>query len=471
VVNMGVMVPCSEILARAKVEGADIIGLSGLITPSLEEMSYVAREMERDEYFRIRKIPLLIGGATTSRVHTAVKIAPNYSGPVVYVPDASRSVPVAQQLISPDSRERYLTELVAEYERVRAQHAAKKGPELVTLAEARANKPRLDWLVRADDHPGEGPHPMAAYRPPKPKFLGRRVFRNFDLAEIAHYIDWGPFFQTWDLHGAFPAILNDEVVGESARRVYSDGRSMLKRVVDGRWLTANAAIAFLPANAINDDDIEVYTDDTRSEVAFVWRNLRQQTIKREGVDNKCLADFVAPKSIDGRPSGIADYIGMFAVTAGLGIERKEQEFTGLLDDYSAILLKAIADRLAEAFAECLHERVRRDLWGYAPDEALDVEALVREKYQGIRPAPGYPACPEHTVKRAVFDILKCEEMGMTLTESYAMHPAASVSGFYLSHPKAEYFNVGRIGEDQIADYAARAGRDAHELRRALIGVL
>ena len=471
VVNMGVMVPCSEILARAKVEGADVIGLSGLITPSLEEMSYVAREMERDEYFRVRKIPLLIGGATTSRVHTAVKIAPNYSGPVVYVPDASRSVPVAQQLISTDSRERYLTELLAEYARVREQHAAKKGPELVTLAEARANKPRIDWLMRADAHPGDGLHPMVAYRAPRPKFVGRRVFRNYDLAEIARYVDWGPFFQTWDLHGAFPAILNDEVVGESARRVFSDGKAMLKRVIDGRWLTANAAVGFLPANSINDDDIEIYTDDTRREVAFVWRNLRQQTAKREGVDNKCLADFVAPKSIDGRPSGIADYIGMFAVTAGLGIEKKETEFTGLLDDYSAILLKAIADRLAEAFAECLHERVRKDLWGYAPDEALDTEALIREKYRGIRPAPGYPACPEHTVKRALFDTLKCEEIGMTLTESFAMHPAASVSGFYFSHPKAEYFNVGRIGEDQIADYAARAGRDAQELRRVLAGVL
>ena len=471
VINMGVMVPCSEILARAKVEGADVIGLSGLITPSLEEMAYVAREMERDEYFRIRKIPLLIGGATTSRVHTAVKIAPNYSGPVVYVPDASRSVPVAQQLISPDSRERYLTELLADYERVRAQHAAKKGPELVTLAEARANRPRIDWLMRADDHPGEGPHPMIAYRPPKPKFVGRRLFRNYDLAEIARYVDWQPFFQTWDLHGAFPAILNDEVVGESARRVYSDGRSMLKRVVEGRWLTASAVVGFLPANSINDDDIEVYTDDTRAEVAFVWRNLRQQSAKREGVDNKCLADFVAPKSIDGRPSGIADYIGMFAVTAGLGIEKKEQEFTALLDDYSAIMLKAIADRLAEAFAECLHERVRKDLWGYAPQESLDAEALIREKYQGIRPAPGYPACPEHTVKRALFDTLGCAEAGITLTESYAMHPAASVSGFYLSHPRAEYFNVGRIGEDQLADYAARAGRDARELRRVLASVL
>ncbi len=471
VVNMGVMVPCAEILARAKAEGADIVGLSGLITPSLEEMQYVAREMERDPYFRERRIPLLIGGATTSRVHTAVKIAPHYSGPVVYVPDASRSVPVAQSLLSPESRPAYLKELMADYERVRTQHAGRKGPTLVTLAEARANKPRIAWAMPADDHPGEAPHPVAHVHPPRPKFVGRRHFRNFDLAEIARYIDWGPFFQTWDLHGAYPAILNDELVGESARRVFSDGKSMLRRVIDGRWLTANAAVAFLPANTVNDDDIEVYTDDTRSTVAFTWRNLRQQTAKREGVDNKCLADFIAPKTIDGRPSGIADYLGMFAVTTGLGIERKEKEFADLLDDYSSIMLKAIADRLAEAFAECLHERVRKDLWGYAPDESLDTDALIAERYRGIRPAPGYPACPEHTVKRALFDTLGCDELGITLTESYAMHPASSVSGFYFSHPQAQYFNVGPVGEDQLKDYAARSGRSEDELRRALGSVL
>ena len=471
VVNMGVMVPCSEILARAKVEGADIVGLSGLITPSLEEMQYVAREMERDEYFRLRKIPLLIGGATTSRVHTAVKIAPHYSGPVVYVPDASRSVPVAQSLLSTESRPAYLKELMADYERVRTQHAGRKGPTLVSLDEARANKPKIAWAMPADDHPVEPPHPVAHAHPPRPKFVGRRHFRNFDLAEIARYIDWGPFFQTWDLHGAYPAILNDAVVGESARRVFSDGKSMLKRVIDGRWLTANAAVAFLPANTVNDDDIEVYTDDTRREVAFTWRNLRQQTAKREGVDNKCLADFIAPKVIDGRPSGIADYLGLFAVTTGLGIERKEKEFADLLDDYSSIMLKAIADRLAEAFAECLHERVRKDLWGYAPDESLDTDALIAERYRGIRPAPGYPACPEHTVKRALFDTLGCDEIGITLTESFAMHPASSVSGFYFSHPQAQYFNVGPVGDDQLKDYAARSGRSEDELRRALGSVL
>jgi 5-methyltetrahydrofolate--homocysteine methyltransferase len=471
VVNMGVMVPCNEILARAKVEGADIVGLSGLITPSLEEMAFVASEMERDEWFRVRKIPLLIGGATTSRVHTAVKIAPHYSGPVIHVTDASRSVPVAQNLVSDDARVPYLEQLRTDYERVRAQHASKKGPALVTLAEARSNRPKITWAMAADDHPGEAPHPIAHVHPPKPKFVGRRVFRNYDLAEIAKYIDWQPFFQTWDLHGPYPAILNDEVVGESARRVFSDGQAMLKRVIDGRWITANAVVGFLPANTVNDDDIEVYTDASRAEVAFTWRNLRQQQAKREGVDNKCLADFIAPKLIDGRPSGIADHIGLFAVTAGLGVEKKEAEFAKLLDDYSSIMLKAIADRLAEAFAECLHERVRKDLWGYAADEALSNEDLIAERYRGIRPAPGYPACPEHTVKRAMFDVLKADEIGMGLTESLAMTPAASVSGFYLSHPQAQYFNVGRIGDDQVKDIAHRSGRDEAELRRVLASSL
>ena len=467
VVNMGVMVPCNEILARAKVEGADIVGLSGLITPSLEEMAFVAAEMERDEWFRVRKIPLLIGGATTSRVHTAVKIAPHYTGPVIHVTDASRSVPVAQNLMSDDTRVAYLEQLSADYERVRANHASKKGPQLVSLDEARANKPAFAWAMRADDHPGTAPHPVAHYHPPKPKFIGRRVFRNFDLAEIAKYIDWQPFFQTWDLHGPYPAILNDDVVGESARRVFSDGQSMLKRVIDGRWLTANAVVAFLPANTVHDDDIEVYTDASRSEVALTWRNLRQQIAKRDGVDNKCLADFVAPKLIDGVPSGIEDWVGMFAVTAGLGIEKKEAEFERLLDDYSSIMLKAIADRLAEAFAECLHERVRKDLWGYAADEQLGNEALIAEAYRGIRPAPGYPACPEHTVKREMFEVLRAEEIGMGLTESLAMSPASSVSGFYLSHPQSQYFNVGRIGEDQLRDIAKRSGREETDLRRAL----
>ncbi|MEZ5740984.1 MAG: vitamin B12 dependent-methionine synthase activation domain-containing protein [Burkholderiaceae bacterium] len=451
--NMGVMVPAADILARAKESNADVVGLSGLITPSLEEMGHVAREMERDPYFRDRDIPLLIGGATTSRVHTAVKIAPHYSGPVIHVVDASRSVPVVQQLISPESRPAYLAELETQYERVRSQHAGKKGPTLVSLEQARANKPAYDWQAN-------GPVPP-------PKFVGRRVFRNYDLAEIARYIDWHPFFQTWDLHGGFPALLQDELVGESARSVYADGQAMLERIIAGRWLTANAVVAFLPANSVDDEDIELYTDDSRTEVALVWRNLRQQTEKREGVANKCLADFIAPRLIDGKPSGLKDYIGVFAVTAGIGVEAKEAEFHKKQDDYSAIMLKALADRLAEAFAECLHERVRKDLWGYAADESLTNEDLVREQYQGIRPAPGYPACPEHTVKRDMFELLQANEIGMQVTESLAMMPAASVSGFYLAHPGADYFNVGRIGEDQLLAYAARSGRSEDELRRAL----
>ena len=456
VVNMGVMVPCSEILARAKIEGADIIGLSGLITPSLEEMAYVAREMERDEHFRMLKIPLLIGGATTSRVHTAVKIAPHYSGPVIYVSDASRSVPVAQSLLSPENKPAYLKELSAEYDRVRLQHASKKGPDLIAIAAARTARPTMDWLG-ADA-------PVA-----KPKFLGRRFFKNYDLADIARFIDWQPFFQTWDLHGPFPAILEDDIVGESALRVFSDGKAMLERVIAGRWLTANAVIGFAPANTVNDDDIELYTDDTRSQVAFTWRNLRQQAAKREGVANKCLADYIAPKLIDGKPSQLQDYIGMFAVTTGLGIEKKEKEFENLLDDYSSIMLKAIADRLAEAFTECLHERVRKDLWGYAAGETLPNEALIKEAYQGIRPAPGYPACPGHGVKRDLFAHLQAGEIGMMLTESFSMFPAASVSGFYFSHPQADYFNVGPIGDDQVKDLSKRTGMADDLVRRELTG--
>jgi 5-methyltetrahydrofolate--homocysteine methyltransferase len=462
VVNMGVMVPAARILETAKQENADIVGLSGLITPSLEEMAHVAREMERDPWFRERRIPLLIGGATTSRVHTAVKIAPHYSGPVIYVPDASRSVPVAQNLVSAEHRESWLAGIVAEYQRVREQHAGKRGPELVPLEQARARREPIDWLHAGPDG---GP-----YRPPRPKFVGRREFRNYDLGDLAGCIDWGPFFQTWDLHGAFPAILNDEVVGESARRVFSDGKTMLKRIIDGRWLSANGVVMFLPAQSVG-DDIVAYTDESRSTPAFTWHNLRQQTAKRDGVANKCLADFVAPRSIDGKPSGIDDWIGLFAVTAGLGSQKKEQEFAALLDDYSAILFKAIADRLAEAFAERLHERVRREFWGYAADEKLSVDELIAERYQGIRPAPGYPACPEHTVKRAMFETMGCERIGIDLTESLAMNPAASVCGFYLSHPQAAYFNVGPIGDDQIADYAARSKRDESDVRRALAGLL
>ena len=454
VVNMGVMVPCQDILAKARVEGADIIGLSGLITPSLEEMQHVAAEMQRDDWFRIKKIPLLIGGATCSRVHTAVKIAPHYEGPVVYVPDASRSVGVCSDLLSDERAAAYIAELNADYARVREQHANRKQAVLVPLAQARANKTPIDW---------------AAYAPPAPRFTGRRVFRNQDLAELAACIDWTPFFQTWDLAGRFPDILRDEIVGTEAQRVFSDGKRLLQRAIEGRWLQANGVLSLLPANTVDDDTIEVYRDETRSEVLLRWSPLRLQT-ERPVIDgvprpNRCLADFVAPKGVK------ADWIGMFAVTAGAGIEKKIAQFEADHDDYSAIMLKAIADRLAEAFAERLHQRVRTEFWGYAADEQLTQEDLVAEKYRGIRPAPGYPACPDHSVKRAMFEVMQAGEIGMALTESLAMTPAASVSGFYLAHPDATYFNVGRIGEDQLADWAARQAMDEVDARRALSPVL
>jgi len=452
VVNMGVMVPCTEILAKAREENADIIGLSGLITPSLEEMAHVAKEMQRDPWFRERKIPLLIGGATTSRAHTAVKIAPNYEGPVIYVADASRSVSVAQSLLTDDTRDRYLDEIATDYERIRVQHAGKKALPMLSLERARKNKMQLEFSGEC--------------APVKPKFIGRRHFRNVDLGLLAQYIDWAPFFQTWDLAGAFPAILADPIVGESASHVYREGQAMLRKIVEGRWLTANGVIALLPANRVGDDDIEVYTDESKSEVAFTYYGLRQQNEKPviDGVarPNQCLADFIAPKA-----SGITDYIGMFAVTSGLGIEKHEKRFEDAGDDYSSIMLKALADRLAEAFAEYLHERVRKDLWGYAADEKLSNEQLIGEKYRGIRPAPGYPACPEHTIKADVFRILEAEDIGMSLTESYAMFPGAAVSGFYFAHPASKYFTVGKIGEDQVTDMAARRNVPIELLQRWL----
>ena len=449
VVNMGVMVPCHEILAKAKAENADIIGLSGLITPSLEEMQYVASEMEKDPYFRERQMPLLIGGATCSRVHTAVKIAPHYSGPVVYVPDASRSVGVAQGLLSEQAAQ-FIADLNTDYAKVREQHANKKQTPMWTLAQARANKTPIDWSKGV---------------PAAPKFIGRRVFKNFDLAEIAECIDWAPFFQTWDLAGPFPAILDDEVVGEQARKVYADGQAMLKKIIEGRWLTANAVIGLYPANSINDDDIALYTDASRSQVAMTWHGLRQQTEKQaiDGVmrPSRCLADFVAP--VGAAP----DHVGLFAVTAGIGADKRTEAFEAAHDDYSAILLKSLADRLAEALAERMHQKVRTDLWGYAVGESLSNEDLIAEKYQGIRPAPGYPACPDHSAKQAMFELLQCQDIGMGLTESLAMTPAASVSGFYIAHPEAQYFNVGKVGDDQVQDLAQRSGVQVKDLQRLL----
>jgi 5-methyltetrahydrofolate--homocysteine methyltransferase len=451
VVNMGVMVPAAEILAMAKAENADIIGLSGLITPSLEEMTYIAKEMQRDPHFSGLKTPLLIGGATTSRAHTAVKIAPHYEGPVVYVPDASRSVSVMQNLLTPETRGAYLAEIQADYEKARTQHANKKGVPMLTIAQARANKAKLTF---AGDN-----------APVKPKFIGRRVFKNIDLSLIAQYIDWGPFFQTWDLAGSYPAILDDAVVGEAATKVFAEAKDMLKKVIDGRWLSANGVIALMPANMVNDDDIEIYTDESRNEIAFTYYGMRQQTQKPviDGVPrpNQCLADFIAPKG------EADDYIGLFAVTGGLGIDKIAKRFRDANDDYSGIMFQSLADRLAEAFAEYMHERIRTDLWGYAPKEKLDTEALIKEEYQGIRPAPGYPACPDHTVKTNMFKLLQCDEIGMQLTESFAMMPAAAVSGFYFAHPESKYFSVDKIGTDQLEEMATRRNLPKDYLERWL----
>jgi 5-methyltetrahydrofolate--homocysteine methyltransferase len=433
VVNLGVMVPAETILETARKEKADIIGLSGLITPSLEEMTHVAREMERARL----KLPLLIGGATTSRAHTAVKIAPNYSGPVVYVVDASRSVPAVQSLLSANA-EAYVAEVRADYEKVRAQHRDKKGPgPLHPIARARELGHKTDW---------------ASYVPPAPAKPGLTVLRRYPLAELVDYIDWGPFFQAWELYGPYPKILEDPRVGEAARKVFAEGQETLARIVRENLVEMNGVLALYPAAQVEGDDIEIYADEARRTRLMTWHNLRQQNHKPEGRANLCLADFVAPKA-----SGVRDWIGAFAVSAG-GIERRVAELEARGDDYNAIMLKVLADRLAEAFAERLHERVRREYWGYASDERLSNPDLIAERYRGVRPAPGYPACPDHTPKGPLFRLLDAEKnAGMKLTESFAMLPASSVSGFYLSHPDATYFAVGKIGRDQVADYARRAG--------------
>ncbi|MFM9882399.1 MAG: methionine synthase [Burkholderiales bacterium] len=430
VVNLGVMVSAQQILQVAREEHADIIGLSGLITPSLEEMAHVAKEMEREGFH----VPLLIGGATTSRVHTAIKIAPNYSGPTIYVPDASRSVGVCTSLLSADQRESYIAALRADYERIRRQHAGKQGPALVSIAAARANAFQCDWTT---------------YRPFVPTRLGRHLFKHHDLAEIARYIDWSPFFQTWDLAGAYPKILEDQTVGAAARSVFADARAMLDQIVRERWLQASGVVILLPAASVG-DDIEIFADESRTEIVMTWHNLRQQTAKAADRFNLCLADYVAPKD-----SGIPDYIGAFAVTAGIGLDEHVRAFEAAHDDYNAIMVKALADRLAEAFAEHLHEVVRKSLWGYAAGEQFSSAELIGEKYRGIRPAPGYPACPDHSEKGSLFDLLSAGDCDLSLTENFAMLPAASVSGFYLSHPAAHYFAVGKIDRDQAEDYARR----------------
>ena len=450
VINMGVMVPCQKILDTAREHNADMIGLSGLITPSLEEMAYVAKEMQRQGF----TIPLLIGGATTSRVHTAVKIEPNYtSGVTVYVTDASRAVGVCNNLLSSTLHDNYVAGIKADYAKTRELHANKKPQGArYKLADARAHGLKTDW---------------ANYTPPKPSFIGVRALSDYSLAEISPYIDWTPFFQTWELSGRYPKILNDEVIGEAARNLFHDAQAMLKRIIDEKWLGANAVFGLFPANSVNSDDIEIYTDESRSQVAMTWHNLRQQMVKPEDKPNLSLGDFIAPKE-----SGVADYIGAFAVTTGIGIDERVAEFESKHDDYNSILLKALADRLAEAFAELLHARVRREFWGYATDEQTSTEDLINEKYRGIRPAPGYPACPDHTEKHALFELLDApNKAGITLTESFAMLPTAAVSGFYFSHPQSQYFATAKADKDQIEDYAQRKGLSLEETERWLAPVL
>ncbi|MDR1708263.1 MAG: methionine synthase, partial [Candidatus Accumulibacter sp.] len=442
IVDLGVMVPCEKILDAAREHGARAIGLSGLITPSLEEMCHVAAEMQRQGF----ETPLLIGGATTSRAHTAIKIAPAYAGVVAHVPDASRAVGVVTRLLSEDGAADARREIAAEQEAVRARRAERPAAPLLALAEARAR--RFKW--NADP----------AYRPARPARPGLHVLRGLDLAALARFIDWSPFFRAWDLAGRYPDILNDAAVGEAARALFADAQAMLAKIVKERWLSASAVLGLFPANAVG-DDIVIYTDETRSEARMVWRNLRRQADEPAGRPNLCLSDFVAEE-------GVPDWIGAFAVTAGAGIEAKLAEFEAARDDYRAILLKALADRLAEAAAEWLHRETRVNYWGYAADEPLDDAALIAGRYRGIRPAPGYPACPDHRAKGDLFRLIDAPaHSGMNLTESYAMLPAASVAGFILAHPQARYFTVGKIGRDQLEDWAARSGLSVAEAERWL----
>jgi 5-methyltetrahydrofolate--homocysteine methyltransferase len=445
VIDLGVMVPAQKILDAAKEHNADIIGLSGLITPSLDEMVNFAAEMERQGL----EIPLLIGGATTSRAHTAVKVDKKYHGPVVWVKDASRSVPVVAALLSDDQRPTLLKDLQEDYDSLRERYAARSEAKVILPIEtARANRTPIDWT---------------AYQPPKPNALGVQVFDDYDLSELRSYIDWQPFFNAWEMKGRFPDILNNPASGEAARKLYEDAQVMLDTLIAEKWLKASGVMGLFPAAVVNDDDIEVYTDESRTQVLQTLRQIRQQTEHREGIPHRSLADFVAPQT-----TGLEDYVGAFAVTAGLGSADKVKEFKAALDDYSAILLEALADRLAEAFAERLHERVRKEIWGYQADEALDNEQLIKEKYVGIRPAPGYPACPEHTEKATIWELLDVQaSTGIELTESMAMWPGAAVSGLYFSHPQSQYFVVGQIGRDQVEEYAKRKGWTVAEAERWL----
>ncbi len=449
VIDLGVMVPAEKILNEARARKVDIIGLSGLITPSLDEMRHVAAEMKRQGF----DIPLLIGGATTSRAHTAVKIAPNYDHGVVYVTDASRAVGVAGALVSEERRPAYLAETRSDYARIKEQHekGREKNPR-ITIAEARRNALKIDWKN---------------YQPPAPSFTGVRAFRQYDLRTLAAHIDWTPFFASWELAGKYPRILDDEIVGDAARALFGDAGAMLRDIILNNRLTAHGVVGFWPANAVG-DDVELYADESRKAPIAVLHGLRQQIAKREdGAPNYCVSDFVAPKE-----SGKRDYVGAFAVTAGVGEEALAASFDNAHDNYSAIMSKALADRLAEAFAEHLHARVRRELWGYAKDESLSIEEMIKEKYQGVRPAPGYPAQPDHTEKATLFRLVDAgKNADMALTESFAMTPPASVSGLYFSHPASLYFGVGHIAKDQVEDYARRKGISLAEAERWLSPIL
>lgn len=449
IVDLGVMVPTEKIIEAAKREQVDIVGLSGLITPSLDEMVHIAREMQHEGM----SLPLLIGGATTSRIHTAVKIDPVYEGPVVHVLDASRSVPVASELISTETRDRFKTNIKKEYAALRKDHESRQQEKsYITLAAARQNRVAIDWTN----------HPIAT-----PSFLGTKVFQHYPLEEIRKYIDWTPFFQTWMLYGRYPGILQDEKVGEEARKLFQDAQSMLDEIVKEKSLQAAGVIGFYAAGATPTDDVTLFTDERRSQPLSALHFLRQQNKKAQNLPNFSLSDFVAP--ID---SGRKDYVGMFAVTAGIGLEKLVEKYKAQHDDYSEIMAKALADRLAEAFAELMHERVRREYWGYAKDEHLDAEQLIKEEYQGIRPAPGYPACPDHTEKKTLFALLDAEaRAGIQLTESYAMYPASSVSGYYFASPEAKYYGLGKIDRDQVSEYAQRKGMDIKEVEKWLAPVL
>lgn len=441
IVDLGVMVPPDKIIEAAKREKVDIIGLSGLITPSLDEMVHVAKEMQREKL----TLPLLIGGATTSRIHTAVKIDPVYHGPVVHVLDASRSVPVATELINPDTRGNFHANIKKEYDAMRIDHAGRQQAKTyISLKDARANRTKIDWSATTFS---------------KPSFTGRKEFVNYPLAELRKYLDWTPFFQTWMLAGRYPGIFEDSVVGAEAKKLYVDANKMLDEIIRDNSLTASGVIAFYPACA-DGDDVNLYRNESDAEPFARFHFLRQQNKKAQNLPNFCLADFISPER--GK-----DYFGMFAVTAGLGLEKLIARHKANLDDYSEIMAKALADRLAEAFAECLHEKVRRELWGYAHNEQLSNDDLISEKYDGIRPAPGYPACPDHTEKRLLFNLLEAEKTGIQLTESFAMYPAAAVSGFYFSHPDSKYFGLGKIEKDQVTDYAQRKGMTVEEIERWL----